>query len=64
MYLKESIYIIDLYHSKNFEGPNFLFRPGSLKRQDRPLEARWFEHLGCVHSELIFERLPSHPISV
>jgi hypothetical protein len=36
MYLEESIYIIDVYHSKNFEGPNFLFRPGSKKPQDRP----------------------------
>jgi hypothetical protein len=31
MYLEESIYIIDIYHSKNFEDPNFLFRTGSKK---------------------------------
>jgi hypothetical protein len=36
MYLEESIYIIDVYHSKKFEGHNFLFRPGSKKPQDRP----------------------------
>jgi hypothetical protein len=36
MYLEKSIYIIDFYHSKNFEGPNFLFRPRSKKPQDRP----------------------------
>jgi hypothetical protein len=36
MYLEENIYIIDFYHSKFFEGPNFLFRPGSMKPQDRP----------------------------
>jgi hypothetical protein len=42
MYLEESIYIyiyiyiIDFYHSKFFEGSNFLFRPGSMKPQDRP----------------------------
>jgi hypothetical protein len=36
MYLEESIYIIDFYPSKFFEGPNFWFRPGSMKPQDRP----------------------------
>jgi hypothetical protein len=36
MYLDESIYIIDFYHLNFFEGPNFLFRPGSIKPQDRP----------------------------
>jgi hypothetical protein len=42
MYLEESIYIIDFYHSKIFEGPNFLFRPRSMKPQDQP----WSSALG------------------
>jgi hypothetical protein len=44
MYLEESIYIIDFYHSKFFEGPNFLFRPGSMKPQDRPCLQRLIDY--------------------
>jgi hypothetical protein len=36
MYLEESIYIIDVYHSKNFEGPNFCFAPGPRNLRTGP----------------------------
>jgi hypothetical protein len=42
MYLEESIYIIDFYHSNFFEDTNFLFCPRSMKPQDRPWQGGWF----------------------
>jgi hypothetical protein len=48
IYLEESIYIIDFYHSNFFEGPNFLFRPGSIKSQDRSCSRASSCRSGCV----------------